>query len=1346
MVCALLVASITPVAVPIGDIVGGATGTDYLTFWSGDLIIIAQEPATKVYLYDIDTGGLLSTTDSRLDSPPIVNPFVLSNAGDSFIERGGVGSPTQEIRLKVVTEDATGGTARKPVTIWTGYLNPGTGNPWMSYVPAYGEEGRSGTELGHEFLGFVDEEMYIFALKEAGKSTLVTVDDMVTNQDGDTDDDYTLTSSSPMLDYSDSEIEIYYIQGFEEDTVHVTSNVLTSVLVGKQSRHPWLSDWTATPPSYATGDDGLERGTLFFTYVRKHLTVFPLENDTQISIIDLSDGDDSFNATLDGDDSDGTYDIYTGWKQTDNFGDITPRGSNPTVTLVSPNNAFDSDYVKVASNKPVLVYDGPVGSNTLDYADVAYPIPTGPSSRELYCFAQNFGNSNDLQIFAYNQSTNVVITSLTRTKGFGNQAHHDFTIGPGGTPWPKGTDGFGYWWGSGVWAGEILHITSDQPILVINGDYDDPQTFGAFLPYAYTGPQPPVADAGEDQTADEGQEVTLDGSGSFDPDAAEQSKVLHVSIFSQNEVQKTVDNAGAGELFDIKQVSIHDFNSGIPVDLSAYDAIVFGISDCYEPIDTPLQRISELRTYVEQGGGILWTHDALEFKFDYGSDAETPAGVDDVGAGWINGNTILFTTDHPVMHSPFDVGAPGQSVPVQDTHTVGGEMTTATAVAIFAGSPPASNNFYLTVHEHGEGRVSVSEIGHLVMLCDGTNLTLPSVQESELFVNALYWVSRAGEPDLQYEWDFDDRVDSDGDGIYTNDADADGMVVTHTYGDNGVFNATLTITDDQGLVDNDTVQITVLNVPPEAHIAPTFAGDEGDSILFDITVTDPGSDDITVAWSWGDSSPDDFDTYFNGLGPDPYPSPEVNPVNLTAYGSHAYGHAGSYSVLITVQDDDNGLASATALALVTNVPPTVVIDSALPNPANEGALATFDGYFDDPSWLDSHVAEWDFGDGPPQSGSFAPGWGYSHHEMDEVQHAYGDNGIYTVSLRVEDDVGDWDTAELAITVLNVAPTVAGTVNATGAEPTTLSFDGSFSDPGWLDTWVWWWDFRPTYDSDGDGDPANDRDVEGSTLNQGSLPTVQWTFNDDYDGPVYVFVLDDDGGLGSGTVNVSVSNAAPQISVSPQYFFNASMGLRIAGEKWHDVSIHLLKDDVEIWNATIVRYPGSPNEQMVWASNLSIDLSSEYRAEVYYTPSNDPINGQIWGASPSWIVMRFDDGTESRMHHTFNVRHEETWFWNVDNLSSMFLGHDITFIADGLDPGSDDLIFEWNWGDGTVDTASFFNDGLGPDPYLSYWTGTYPFPAHCVVAHAFSSHGTYVITLYLHDDDGATSVATTTIII
>jgi hypothetical protein len=83
----------------------------------------------------------------------------------------------------------------------------------------------------------------------------------------------------------------------------------------------------------------------------------------------------------------------------------------------------------------------------------------------------------------------VTITSLTYTEGFAAQGKeetwHDFSIGPGiggDNGWKKGTPDGGVWWGSDIWAGEVLRIQSNLPILVLGGDYDVPH-FGAFTPY-----------------------------------------------------------------------------------------------------------------------------------------------------------------------------------------------------------------------------------------------------------------------------------------------------------------------------------------------------------------------------------------------------------------------------------------------------------------------------------------------------------------------------------------------------------------------------------------------------------------------------------------------------------------------------------------------------------------------------------------------------------------------------------------------------------------------------------------------------------------------------------------------
>ena len=63
---------------------------------------------------------------------------------------------------------------------------------------------------------------------------------------------------------------------------------------------------------------------------------------------------------------------------------------------------------------------------------------------------------------------------------------------------------------------------------------------------------------------------------------------------------------------------------------------------------------------------------------------------------------------------------------------------------------------------------------------------------------------------------------------------------------------------------------------------------------------------------WGDGTPATAVTHLNdGVGPDPYPSPDVNPITATDMSSHAFSSAGTFSVTLTVFDDDGGSATCT---------------------------------------------------------------------------------------------------------------------------------------------------------------------------------------------------------------------------------------------------------------------------------------------------------------------------------------------------------------------------------------------------------------------------------------------------
>lgn len=204
--------------------------------------------------------------------------------------------------------------------------------------------------------------------------------------------------------------------------------------------------------------------------------------------------------------------------------------------------------------------------------------------------------------------------------------------------------------------------------------------------------------------------------------------------------------------------------------------------------------------------------------------------------------------------------------------------------------------------------------------------------------------------------------------------------------------------------------------------------------------------------------------------------------------------------------------------------------------------------------------------------------------------------------------------------------------------------------------------------------------------------------------------------------VNVSNVPPTVGLSvgtPE----AEVTLRIAGEKWHDVTIELYENGALIFTGSIVRYPGSPDDQMLDMSHLQIDVSKSYTATVRYTPEDDPVNGQPNGATPCWIVLKFDDGQELWLHHTFNVQHPDTYVREMD-LTSAILSHGITFMATAFDPGADDLTFHWDFGDETNVTNIY------PNP-----NGTYPVSIVDTVTHAFPGSGTFSIIVTVEDDDG-----------
>lgn len=235
----------------------------------------------------------------------------------------------------------------------------------------------------------------------------------------------------------------------------------------------------------------------------------------------------------------------------------------------------------------------------------------------------------------------------------------------------------------------------------------------------------------------------------------EKISVLHVSVFQQNEVERIVENVGASNLFQIEQVGLEEFNNGYPSQLSGYDVIIFGINDWGEVAgdrERRIQRLDELEIYVQNGGGIVWTHDTLELWWDYGDAIEIPAGINNTDIHNTNQKRVWYSSveiirDHEILHYPFEIGTVGDILEVQYTHTNGGDATTATIImqghdAKKQKEATSKNNFYLTVNKHGFGRVVLVEIGHSTIREETPSIfNIPPEQECKILVNSLVWAA-----------------------------------------------------------------------------------------------------------------------------------------------------------------------------------------------------------------------------------------------------------------------------------------------------------------------------------------------------------------------------------------------------------------------------------------------------------------------------------------------------------------------------------------------------------------------------------------------------------------------------
>ena len=174
---------------------------------------------------------------------------------------------------------------------------------------------------------------------------------------------------------------------------------------------------------------------------------------------------------------------------------------------------------------------------------------------------------------------------------------------------------------------------------------------------------------------------------------------------------------------------------------------------------------------------------------------------------------------------------------------------------------------------------------------------------------------------LEVCWDLDASLDLDTDGTGDNDCELTGTNIEPSWTTRGVRMITVTVTDDDGAMAQQTMNVSVLNLPPTAVISEITVLDdltEGDNLtLSGADSVETESDKENLVYEW-DASYLDTDLDGEKVGDVDFTGPTWTVEDLPA---------GTWVFTLTVTDDDGESTQAEITVLVAEAPPDGLLES-----------------------------------------------------------------------------------------------------------------------------------------------------------------------------------------------------------------------------------------------------------------------------------------------------------------------------------------------------------------------------------------------------------------------------------